>query len=81
MYLVSWFHRLKMNIKTLKQLLLKKDPPMCDGRQQWQWDSKQVYHGSCASKEMLLILWLVHCYLESNISVNINWTFGVLLQT
>lgn len=64
--LCIWFRRLKMNIKMLKQLLMKKDLHMCNGRPQWQWDFKQMYHGSCASKEMLLILWLVHCcYLES----------------
>ena len=52
-------YRLRMNIKTLNEHSLKKGLLMFVGQLKWQLISKQEYHGSCASKLMLLIQWLV----------------------
>jgi len=48
-----------MNTKTSKRHLAQQDLSMFNGLQKWQWDLTLEFHGLCANKLMLLILWLV----------------------
>jgi len=48
-----------MNTITFKGHLAKQHRSMFNGLQKWLWDLTLAFHGLCANKLMLLILWFV----------------------
>lgn len=56
-YFESYCNRLKMSIAWFKQHSKKAEQSTSSGQRRWRSGSRPVFHGSCASKQMLLKKW------------------------